>query len=88
MNDLERLWDELPVGPAPVAAIMRSEPVALPSARRRVLRTNGRGAGDREPGIEGSLNPRQRAGMLSWVTGRCQRIRRQDRRRGPPPLRN
>jgi hypothetical protein len=44
MNDLERLWDGLPVGPAPLTAIMRGEPVALPSARRRVPRPLARAA--------------------------------------------
>ncbi|MDP2773211.1 MAG: beta-propeller domain-containing protein, partial [Nocardioides sp.] len=34
MNDLERLWDDLPVGPAPVADILRDGRGALPRARR------------------------------------------------------
>ncbi|MCD4523971.1 beta-propeller domain-containing protein [Nocardioides sp. cx-173] len=42
MNDLERLWDDLPVGPAPVADIMRAG--GRRPARRRVVRPLVRGA--------------------------------------------
>ncbi|GEP33846.1 hypothetical protein NSZ01_16140 [Nocardioides szechwanensis] len=36
MNDLERLWDDLPVGPAPVADILRDGRNAAPRPRGRV----------------------------------------------------
>ncbi|WP_193614341.1 beta-propeller domain-containing protein [Nocardioides lijunqiniae] len=35
MSDLERLWDEIPVGPAPVAAIVRRGAAGRPPERRR-----------------------------------------------------
>ncbi|MCW2850963.1 MAG: hypothetical protein JWM84_627 [Nocardioides sp.] len=39
MSDLERLWNELPVGPAPVAQIMRrGAATRVPERRRRVVR--------------------------------------------------
>jgi hypothetical protein len=42
MNDLERLWDDLPVGPAPVADIMRAG--GRRPTRRRFVRPLVRGA--------------------------------------------